>query len=444
MYVRPAEALKYTGAIRPTWLESIQKSLDAKELTTRIDSYIQASGTHLVRAYKENIERARRTEGLTGIQLLDIRDFPGQGHATTGILDMFWDSKGLITPEIFRQCNDAIVLLMRSRSRTVWNGQILQVQLEVSNFSRTNLDTTLHWELREYGSEERLTGQLRTPSAAVGEITHLGKLSIPLPAYGQARTWRLTVQIGEVQNCWFFWSFPYPTPRKNDGDIVTRIKSLRNLLPTAEFADNLAGTSLDMHDDYKLSYPQYQLAISDRLSLRLLQYLYDGGSVWLMPNASQLYDAVRTRYLPPFWSYLHFPDNVSSVMGMCIPSHPALGGFPHDNCSDWQWYALVNDIPAICLDSVPFIEPVVEVIDNFNRAKRLCYAFEARVGAGRLFVSTWRLYDVGIAGLPEGHYLFDQILSYLRSAAFVPDATLSVAELLGIFRLTNGLNVDGG
>ncbi|HEX2619243.1 MAG TPA: glycoside hydrolase family 2 TIM barrel-domain containing protein, partial [Phototrophicaceae bacterium] len=121
MYVRPAEAEKYTGALRPSWLESIQETFESKSLTGQIDDYIYASGIHMVRAYKENIERARRTRDLAGLQLLDIRDFPGQGHATTGILDMFWDSKGLIKPELFAQFNGEVVLLMRTASPTFWN-----------------------------------------------------------------------------------------------------------------------------------------------------------------------------------------------------------------------------------------------------------------------------------------------------------------------------------
>jgi beta-galactosidase len=119
MYVRPSEEAKYTGILRPTWLRSILPTLAAKGLDGRIDEFIRASGVHLIRALKENVERARRTPGLAGIQLLDIRDFPGQGHATTGILDVFWESKGLIEPATFTRFNGDRVLLMRSSGRTV-------------------------------------------------------------------------------------------------------------------------------------------------------------------------------------------------------------------------------------------------------------------------------------------------------------------------------------
>src|SRR5690606_20912951 len=108
MYVRPQEADKYKGVLRPHWLETTMATLERKGKLSRIDEYIEASGTLQKRAYKENIERARRTSGLSGIQLLDIRDFPGQGHATTGVLDVFWDNKGTISPENFREFNDEV------------------------------------------------------------------------------------------------------------------------------------------------------------------------------------------------------------------------------------------------------------------------------------------------------------------------------------------------
>ena len=442
MYVRPAEAEKYKGVIRPTWLESINATFEAKNMSARLDDYIQASGTHIVRTYKENIERARRTQGLAGLHLLDIRDFPGQGHATTGILDMFWDSKGLVEPEIFKQFNDAVVLLLRSPSPTFWNRSTLRVDIEVSNFGHTSLtDQVLHWELRSRTSEQRLTGEMTVPAAQMGEITRLGTLQINLPDDDGAHAWELHVSLGEARNSWHVWSFPYPTLPDNDREIRSRLISLRNTLPGALYDDDFSGTAMNMQGQNKLNL-DCRLAISDRLSLRLLQYLHDGGSVWLMPGMNQLYDRVSTRYLPPFWSYLHFPDNVSSVMGMLIHPHPALGRFPHDGFSDWHWYSLVNDTPAICLDSVPFVEPIVEVVDNFNRTKRLCYAFEAHVGAGKLFVSTWRLYDAAVAGLPEGRFLLNEIVTYLRGGAFAPTAQLSVGQLLGLFRLTNGLMTD--
>ena len=62
-----------------------------------------ASGKLATILYKEEIERALKTPGFSGFQLLDLHDFPGQGTALVGIIDAFWESKGLITPEEFRK-----------------------------------------------------------------------------------------------------------------------------------------------------------------------------------------------------------------------------------------------------------------------------------------------------------------------------------------------------
>ncbi|MBA3868522.1 MAG: hypothetical protein H0X30_05165 [Anaerolineae bacterium] len=438
MYVRPQEAAKYTGALRPSWLESVEATFEAKGITDRVDDYIHASGIHMVRTYKENIERARRSRGLAGIQLLDIRDFPGQGHATTGILDMFWDSKGLIETADFAAFNSAVTLLMRAPSPTFWNSLPIEVEIEVSNFGREAISNdTLHWELIDETQTVHRSGDLSVINAPAGEITSIGRLSIAIEADG-AHAWELKVRLGDSTNSWHLWTYPYPQLETSDFSISTRIKELRSVLPQADYSDNHGGTFLRIdHSAHPSLNADLDLAISDRLSLRLLQYLYDGGRVWLMPNTSQIYDQVQTRYIAPFWSYLHFPDSLSFVMGMIINKHPALADFPHDGLSDWQWYSLVNETPAIGLDSVPFIKPIVEVVDNFNRAKRLAYAFEAQVGAGRLLVSTWRLYDPIVNGRPEARYLMSSILRYLQSAEFAPTQRLTSGQLLGLFKLTN-------
>src|SRR5699024_6422638 len=102
-----------------------------------------------------------------------------------------------------------------------------------------------------------------------------------------------------------------------------------------------------------------------------------------------------------FWNYLWFPEQKGTTMGMIINNHPAFDQFPHFGHSDWQWYHLVDGATAISLDSLPSVTPIVEVIDNFNRAKRLAYAFETRVGKGKLFVSSFRFNDVNDLKRPE-------------------------------------------
>ena len=65
--------------------------------------FAQASGRFQLACYKEEIEANLRTPGLAGFQLLDLHDYLGQGRALIGVLDAFWERKGYVTPEEFRQ-----------------------------------------------------------------------------------------------------------------------------------------------------------------------------------------------------------------------------------------------------------------------------------------------------------------------------------------------------
>ena len=84
--------------------------------------FFKASGASLCMLYKEEMEMARRTEHFAGYQLLDLQDYPGQGTALVGILDAFMDSKGVITPEKFRETGgDVVPLICMDRYCWTWD-----------------------------------------------------------------------------------------------------------------------------------------------------------------------------------------------------------------------------------------------------------------------------------------------------------------------------------
>ncbi len=98
-----AEIPKYTGITRARNFELIREGLAEHGLLDQAADFTRASGKLSAELYKEEIEVLLRTPGHGGFQLLDLHDFPGQGTATVGMLDAFWDSKGLITPGEWRR-----------------------------------------------------------------------------------------------------------------------------------------------------------------------------------------------------------------------------------------------------------------------------------------------------------------------------------------------------
>jgi hypothetical protein len=82
--------------------------------------------------------------------------------------------------------------------------------------------------------------------------------------------------------------------------------------------------------------------------------------------------------------------------------------------------ALPADLPAI-----------VQPIDDWNRNLRLSMLFEARVGEGRLMVTSLDLSEAGVAGHPGGPSLRRSVLDYMASSRFEPVAALTVEALDG-------------
>ena len=88
------EIPEYTGVLRARNLEIFRERLARAKMLDQAHDFVRASGALSVICYREDIEAALRTSGLAGFQLLDIQDFPGQGTALVGILNVFMESKG--------------------------------------------------------------------------------------------------------------------------------------------------------------------------------------------------------------------------------------------------------------------------------------------------------------------------------------------------------------
>ena len=431
-YVRPQEAEKYHGVLEPNWLKMIRETLTFKGLDHRIDDFYEASCKHTIRTLKEAMEKARRTPGLSGIQLLDVRDFPGQGHATVGVLDVFWDDKNMISPEQFRQFNDQTVLLMRSKERTLFNQEALHAHIDVSHFNSLSSQGTLTWSVIDE-SETIATGEQVIEELPGGQVTEVAQMSVTIPN-GPSRQLVLSATLNldgvTYTNAWDFWTFERAEIQNPIERIWTNEAALQSTLYGARF-EKVIGMKQFSYKAEK----QVDLAISSQLSRDVLQFLIDGGSVLLIPQSGNQYDEVMTKYLPIFWNYLWFPEQTGATMGMHIHNHPALARFPHDGFTNWHWYHLINHTVALNLDMFEDVEPIIEVVDNFNRAKRLAYAFEARVGKGKIFVASLNVLDRTTMKRPEVQSFLTELINYLTSDEFQPRATVRPGELLGMFKL---------
>ena len=110
---------------------------------------------------------------------------------------------------------------------------------------------------------------------------------------------------------------------------------------------------------------------------------------------------------------------------LCDPKHPALAEFPTESFGDWQWQDLLQNSEALIIDDAPAeFRPIVQFVPDFNNNKKLSAIFEAKVGKGKLIVSTLNL-QKNIENRREAKQLLHSLLAYMKSDEFLPTNMLA-------------------
>jgi len=139
VYPNLQEINKYTGTLLPLNFIAVREDLRTKGLLHKANDYMRASGQFAAILYKEEIERALKTRDFTGYQLLSLTDFPGQGTALVGLLDAFWDSKGLATSRWFQQICSPVVPLLRYEKAIYTNKETFGADIDIANYGANDI-----------------------------------------------------------------------------------------------------------------------------------------------------------------------------------------------------------------------------------------------------------------------------------------------------------------
>ena len=126
--------------------------MEEKGLLGYADDYFRASGKLAAACYKLELEAAFRTANLSGFQLLDIKDFSGQGTALVGIMNAFNINKGAVTKADWRMfCSDA-VLLPTLDSFVMKGGDCVRSEVKLRYYrpqKLTNVQLRAVWHLKK-------------------------------------------------------------------------------------------------------------------------------------------------------------------------------------------------------------------------------------------------------------------------------------------------------
>ena len=374
VYPNINEIEKYTGVLDPLNFKAIRNDLQRKGLIDKAGDYLQASGRLAAILYKEEIERAMKTPQQSGFQLLDLHDFPGQGTALVGLLDAFWDSKGLIEPQRFREFCAPVVPLAQFEKAVWQSDETFTAQIDIANYGPTPVDgKTVSWQLTSPFGHIYSQGTGRQVSISLNKVERAQRLEFIVSI--DSTPWR---------NRWSIWVYPEVT-----------MPASKQLVVTADI-DEAA------------------------------KALRKGKKVLFSPQTATI-RGLEGKFLPVFWSPVHFPRQAGTMGLLCDPRHPALSHFPTDAHSDWQWWRLVKRSRVLVLDSIAPVTPIVESVDNFVNNRRLAQVFEAKVGKGSLLFSSIDLLTDG--QLPELRQLRYSLMHYMMSSEFHPANSISEDDL---------------
>jgi len=388
VYPNLNEINKYTGVLDPLNFKAIKNDLQRKGLLSLANQFTLASGKFSANLYKEEIERALKTKGMSGFELLDLHDFPGQGTALIGILDAFWDSKGLVTPEQHRMYCSPVVPLIRFEKAVYTNDETFTAAAEIANFGSGVLNNAVPtWQVKDAAGKIIASGYLPKQNIANGNGIELGNIQVDLKSIQRAG--ELTIELGlqgtNYKNSWKIWVYP-KSAELNNSSIV--------------FTNSLADA---------------------------LKYLQEGKKVLLNPDTASL-NGVQGRFAPVFWSPVHFPNQPGTMGVLCNPQHPALKNFPTDFYSNWQWWDLITSSKTMIIDSLPAIQPVVRVIDNFFKNRKMANVIEAKVGKGKLMIVSMDLTN-NLDKRPAARQLRYSLEQYMTGNAFSPLVELNAKQL---------------
>jgi hypothetical protein len=180
--------------------------------------------------------------------------------------------------------------------------------------------------------------------------------------------------------------------------------------------------------------PPSSVRIVDALDDDALATLQRGGRVLLMIPDDRVkgdkHGKVALGFSTIFWNTAWTHRQAPHTLGiLCDPKHPALAEFPTDSHSNWQWWFLLTRAGAMILDDLPpALRPVVQVIDDWFTSRRLGLVFEARVGGGRLLVSSIDLKNE-IDRNPVARQMLYSLLTYMNGDQFNPTVELQPEQV---------------
>ena len=379
----------FQGIVRPDNFRHIHAKVIEKGLEKDWKRMVEATGESALLCYRAEVEAALLTREFSGISLLGLQDFPGQGTALVGMMNSHLQPKpyDFARPERFRAFfRDALPLALLPRF-TYTAGETLEAEIVMANYGKTGFAGSCVWTLT--GMDFFADGFLPVSVAPMGGLTSLGRLRIPLEGFKEPTKLTLALSFCGEENDYPLWVYPDVQPVCPE-----TVHECRTLDEKAK------------------------------------QVLQGGGQVFLAPDASAeaLPRSIPTQFSPDFWSVCTFPTQAGGMGQLVDADHPLFRRFPTERFSNWQWWPMANTRAFILPER---IDAIVTEMDSFAYLRPMSKLFECRCDGGKLMVSSMGLHELG--QYPEARALRVAIYDYMASPAFEPKQELAVEFIESLF-----------
>ena len=403
------ELESFHGISDPVNLKLIKKRVEERGLLPTWEKYVEATGELSRLAYREEIEAAMRTRELSGISLLGLQDFPGQGTALVGMMNSHLEPKpyDFARPERFREFFQECRILVKLPHYTYEAGERLIAEVEAANFGKRNIEGVFCWTLAgkksvsENGNCEPAEIKSKNTVIATGEdteiticrpgsYTEVGSLDIPLDFVEKNTALTLKVRIGDSISAYPIWVYRKTTPVCPENVYETRA-----------------------------------------FNVKTREILQNGGRVYLSPDADKesLPNSIKTQFTTDFWSVGTFADQEGGMGQLIDTEHPIFKEFPTDFHTDWQWWIMTTKRAVILPHPM---KTIITEMDSYAFLRPMAQMIEFRCLKGKVLLSTMELHKS--QQYPEARALQAAIYTYLSGENFEPAEELTEEELSTLVR----------
>lgn len=398
MYPDFNQIAKYTGILKPYNYALFRESLGDHHMLDQASQFMMASGKFQVILKKEELEALLRTPGLGGYQLLQLQDFPGQGTAPVGVVDIFWDPKPYVTAEQFRQFQSPRVLLVRSPSFIFTNDETFKAVAEIANYGEGKMkNAVIGWKLTFGDGKPFDKGSFSKSDISVGGPVALGTISSSLKGIDKATRLDLTLALkgSDITNHWSIWVYPKKLPPTDTTNFL----------------------------------------VAHAFNQSVKDVLQQGGRVLLLADTSEINSDLSPSFSGISWNTVWSGTPPDKLGILCDPAHPALKDFPTQYYSNWQWWDLVRHSRPMKLNDLPAsFRPIIQMIPDWNKNNKIGLLFEAKVGKGKLLMTSMDL-TKRMDERPVARQMLYSLEKYIGSDAFDPKVEISFQQISGLFKI---------